>query len=89
MQKLPFSTMLDASNDAGLYKMYPIIVRIFDVNFGRVMTKFYDLNYMKWRVASTAQAHFQSVDNIVTKMMFNGTIVLCWDLITLPQTLAT
>ena len=59
--------MLDASNDTGLYKMFPITVRIFDVNFGWVMTKFYDINYMKGRDANTAQALFQSVDDILAK----------------------
>ena len=48
MEKFPFSMMLDASNDTGLYKMFPITVRIFDVNFGRVMTKFYVINYI-WK----------------------------------------
>ena len=67
MQKLPFSMMLDASNDTGLYKMFPITARIFDVNFGRVMTKFYDINYMKGRDASRAQTLFQSVDDILAK----------------------
>ena len=49
--------MLDASNDTELYKMFPITIRIFNVNFGRVMTKFYEIN-MKGRGASTAQALF-------------------------------
>ena len=44
MQQLPFSIMLDASNDTGLEKMYPITVRIFDINYSRVMTKFFDMN---------------------------------------------
>ena len=69
--------------------MFPMTVRIFDVNSDRVMTKFYDINYMKGRDTSTAQAHFQSVDDSLAKMVFNGTIVLRWDLITLTQTLAT
>ena len=67
MQKLPFSMMLNASNDTGLYKMFPITDCIFDVNFGRVMTKIYDINHTKGRDASTAQALFQSVDEILAK----------------------
>ena len=66
-EKFPFSIMLDASNDTGLYKMFPITVHIFDMNFGRVMTKFYDINYMKGRDASPAQALFQSADDILAK----------------------
>ena len=61
MQKLPFSMMLDASNDTGLFKMFSITVCIFDANFGRVIAKFYDINYMKGRDASTAQVLIQSV----------------------------
>ena len=66
-EKFPFSMVLDASNDTGLYKMFPITVHIFDMNFGRVMTKFYDINYMKGRDASPAQALFQSADDILAK----------------------
>ena len=40
MQLQPFSIMLDASNDTGIEKMYPITVRIYDVNFNRIMTNF-------------------------------------------------
>lgn len=38
MKTGPFSIMLDASNDTGLYKMFPVTVRIFDTNFDRIMT---------------------------------------------------
>ena len=69
MQKLPFSMMLDASNDTGLHNMFPITVRIFDANFGRVMAKFYDINYMKGRDASTAQVLIQSVSWQKTVLM--------------------
>ena len=33
MKKFPFSFMIDGSNDTGIAKMYPITVRIYDVNF--------------------------------------------------------
>ena len=33
MSQSPFSIMVDGSNDAGLEKMFPICVHIFDVNF--------------------------------------------------------
>ena len=74
---------------AMILEMFSITVRIFDMNFGRVMTKFYDINSMKGQDASTAPVQFQSVDDILAKMVFNGTIVLRWDLITPTQTLAT
>ena len=38
MQSQPYSLMLDATNDVGIEKMYPIVVRIYDVNFNRIMT---------------------------------------------------
>ena len=31
MQKNPFSVMLDASNNTGLYKMFPVTVRMYDI----------------------------------------------------------
>ena len=62
MQELPFSIMLDASNDNGLAKMYPITVRIFDINDSRVMTKLIDMNLIEGASASTAAAMFSSVD---------------------------
>ena len=42
MSQSPFSIMVDGSNYAGLEKMFPICIRIFDVNFNRIMTKFFD-----------------------------------------------
>ena len=55
MKANPFSLMVDGSNDAGLEKMFPISIRIFDVNFGKVMTKFFDMNMLEGRSASTAE----------------------------------
>ena len=43
----PFSIMLDGSNDTGIDKIFPLTVKLFDVNFSRVMTKFLDLNIME------------------------------------------
>ena len=36
--------MLDGSNDTGLNKVFSIAVRVFEVNFNRVMTKFFDVD---------------------------------------------
>ena len=44
MQEIPYSLMLDGSIDTGLSKMFPIAVRVFDVRFNRLMTKFFDMN---------------------------------------------
>ncbi len=67
MQNLPYSLMLDSSNDNGLEKMFPVTVRIYDVNFGRVLTKFLDMNLLEGREASTADAMFQSVDELLER----------------------
>ena len=54
MKKFPFSFMIDGSNDTGIAKMYPITVRIYDVNFNRVMTKFFDMNLIEGSTSETA-----------------------------------
>ena len=56
MQKQPYSLRLDASNDKGIEKMLPI--RIYDINFNRIVTKFFDINTLTGRDASL----FNSVD---------------------------
>lgn len=38
-----YSLMVDASNDAGLEKMFPISIHIFDVTFNWIMTKLFDM----------------------------------------------
>ena len=61
MQELPFSIMLDACNDNGLAKMYPSTVRIFYMNYSRVMKKFLDVNLIEGASASTAATILSSV----------------------------
>ena len=63
MQEMPSSLMLDGSNDTALSKMFLITVRVFDVNFNRVMTNSSDMNLIDGTDASTAEAMFLSVDN--------------------------
>ena len=65
MQNLPYSLMLDSSNDNGVEKMFSVMVRIYDVNFGRIMTKFLDMNLLEGREASTADVMFESVNNLL------------------------
>ena len=48
MQKQPYSLLLDASNK-GIEKMFPITVRIYDLNFNRIMTKYFDINNLTGR----------------------------------------
>lgn len=45
--------------------MFPVTVRIYDVNFGRIMTKFLDMNLLEGREASTADVMFESVNNLL------------------------
>ena len=54
MKKFPFSFMIDGSNDTGIAKMHPVTVRIYDVNFNRVMTKFLDMNLIEGSTSGTA-----------------------------------
>ena len=63
----PFSIMLDASNDTGLHKMFPVTIRIFDTNFDRIMTKFLDMNMLDGRNAPTAAFEFNSIDELFTR----------------------
>ena len=60
---MPYSLILDGSNDTDLSEMFPITVRVFDINFSRVMTKFFDMNLTDGTDASTTEAIFQSVNN--------------------------
>ena len=53
MQEMPYSLMLDGSNDTGLSKTFLITVRVFDANFNRVMTNFLT------RVLLTVMMHLQ------------------------------
>lgn len=54
MKKFPFSFMIDGSNDTGIAKMHPVTVRLYDVNFNRVMTKFLDMNLIEGSTSGTA-----------------------------------
>ena len=67
MKNWSFSIMVDGSNDICLEKMLPISVRIFDVNFGRVMTKFFDMKLLSGRDSGTAEVMFDSIDAQFTK----------------------
>ena len=58
MQEIAYSLMLDGSNDTGLRKMFPITVRIFNVNFNRAMMKFFDMNLTDGTDALAGEAMF-------------------------------
>ena len=68
--------MLDGSSDTGVLKMFPVTVGIFDINHQRIMTKFFDMNLMEGRDASTATEMFSSVDEFFIKRSIS------WDFVT-------
>ena len=65
--------MVHGSNDAGLEKMFPINIGIFEVNFSQIMTKFFVMNILEERDASTAEFMFANIDQ---QLMEND---LSWD----------
>ena len=62
MKNWPFNIMVYGSNNTGPEKMLPITVRIFYVNSGRVITKFFDMNLLSDRDSGTAEIMFDSID---------------------------
>ena len=64
--------MVDGSNDAGLGKMFPISIQIFHVNFNRIMTKFFDMNMLQGKAASTADCMFGSSNQQMEKITYLG-----------------
>ena len=82
MKNWPLSLVVDGSNETGLEKMLPITVRIFHVNFGRVMTQFFDMNLLSGRDSGTAEVIFYSIDAQFTKnMVYHGKMRVVWALI--------
>ena len=67
IQNLPFSLMLNGSNDNGIQKMFPVTVRIYDIQFSQIMTKFFDMKLLEGVTASLAKSMFSSVDNPFSK----------------------
>ena len=67
--------MVHGSNDLGLEKMFPINIGIFDVNFNRIMTEFFEMNKLEGRDASTTEFMFANIDQL---LMEND---LSWDMV--------
>ena len=59
--------MVDGSNNTGLEMMLPITVRIFNVNFGSVITKFFYMNLLSGRDNGTGEVIFDNNDAQFTK----------------------
>ena len=56
---------IDGSNDTGLEKMNPITVKLFDVNRGRVVTRFLDMCLTSGVQAATAESIFNEMDKVL------------------------
>jgi hypothetical protein len=63
MKILPYSLATDGSNDNGLTKMNPFTVRIYDVNLGKVATRFLD---MALSTGGTAEEVFSAIDGCIS-----------------------
>ena len=63
MKSSVFSLSTDGSNDQNLEKMYPVTVRIFDINHHKAVTKFLDMCLSK---SSTSAGIFCSIDSAMT-----------------------
>ena len=66
MKCSPFCLLTDGSNDTGLKKMNPLTVKIFDVNIGRVESRFLDMCATKGTDSATAASIFQKIDNVLS-----------------------
>ena len=55
--------MLDKRSNTRVQEMFPATLRIFDVSFGCITTKFYIMNLLEGRDASTVIRMFGSQDN--------------------------
>ena len=62
----PFSLLTDGSNDTGLEKMNPLAVKNFDVNTGRVESRFLDMGATKGTDSATAASIFQKIDDVLS-----------------------
>lgn len=71
MKISPFSIATDGSNDNGLLKMNPLTVRIYDVNLGKITTRFLD---MCISTGGTAEELFTTIDSCLAS--FRGKTML-------------
>ena len=67
MQNLPFSLMIDGSNDTGIQKEFPVTICIYDTQFSRIMTKFFEMSLLEGVTASTIKSIFNSVDTLFSR----------------------
>ena len=65
MQHAPYTLSIDGSNDNALNKMNPLTVRIFDINRGKVDTRFLDMCTTRGVAAATAEAIFGKMNEVL------------------------
>ena len=56
------------SNDAGLEKMNPLTVRLFDINTSMVDTQVLNMCCTTGQTSGTAATMFQKTDDVMTKL---------------------
>ena len=66
MKVHPFSVSVDGSNNTGLEKMNPMTIRIYDVNDGKIVTKFLDMCPTS---SSTAVAIYSVMDGRLSELL--------------------
>ena len=76
LKNLSFILMLDGSNDTWALKMFPVTVRIFDINYQRIIIKKFYMYLMEGRDASTAAEMFSSVDKLFIKHVISQNFVI-------------
>ena len=64
MKREPYSLCTDGSNDEGLVKMNPLLVRVFDDEKGKMISQLLDMGTCK---LSTAEALFGNMDKIISE----------------------
>ena len=64
MKREPYSLCTDGSNDEGLVKINPLLVRVFDDEKGKVIPQLLDMGTCK---LSTAEALFGNMDKIISE----------------------
>ena len=65
MQQSPYTLSVDGSNITGLTKMNPLTVRIFDINRGKVDTRFLDMCTTHGVDAATAETIFSKMNEVL------------------------
>lgn len=73
MKSGPYALSTDGSNDEGLVKMNPLLVRVFDDDKEKVSSQLLDMCVTK---ESTSEVLFKNIDDTITNV---GIIVLVWD----------